>query len=84
MRLFQLLFTGAILISSAAAAAVVAAKFWENHTAIQLLGFVPPPSISGKTSCARPVAFDLRGAAADFVLGLLSGVLGTTKALVVD
>jgi hypothetical protein len=79
--------TGLILISSALIAAFTAAKFWENHSAVQLMGLVaaPPASLASSDPAhvfIQPVAFTFRNAAADFALGLLSGMFGEIQLLI--
>jgi hypothetical protein len=77
----QLLATGAILVASALTAAIAAAKFWEKHTAMQLLGMISSPPVldeNSSTSSAfiQPDAFRFKRAAAEFALGLLAGAIG--------
>lgn len=75
--LLQLLLTGVVLAASAIVASAAAARFWERHTAMQLLGIeAAPPDPLWAPAVPFKSSFDYSKAAVDFAVGLFSGCTG--------
>ncbi len=83
--LLQLLLTGVILAASATVASAAAARFWERHTAMQLLGIeavLPDPRWTPAVALKPP--FDSSKAAVDFAVGVFYGCTGATLHLLAE